>query len=218
VVLHWATLMIVRMLPRVPPHDGIRLIRPAFGFWCVLAGIGAQQVWDRSIAWAQPKRWMLVAVPLIAALALDLVNLARYYPQTLSHYNLLVGGVRGAAALGMEPTYWWDALDDGVLDWLNQHTAEGERVAFSATTNIGILHGWGRLRPAWAPRNAVFKWYVLQNRTAFLNDVDRRLLENGTPALVKYPGYHRTGHAPWDLSVPLLAVFSYDQYREFGGR
>jgi hypothetical protein len=54
---------------------------------------------------------------------------------------------------------------------------------------------------------------VLQNRTAFLADSDRRLLTNGTPALVKYAGYHRTGQAPWDLDVPLLEIFPYDQYR-----
>ena len=33
------------------------------------------------------------------------------------------------------------------------------------------------------------------------------------PALVKFAGWHRTGHAPWDLDVPLLVVFPYEQYR-----
>ena len=203
-VLNWATLMIVRALPGVPPHDGIRLFLPAFGFWCVLAGVGAQEVWDASSRFVDVKRLMLARAALIVALTADLVNLARYYPQTLSHYNILVGGVRGAAALGMEPAYWWDSLDSDVLGWLNDHTEPDARVAFSASANISILHGWGRLRPVQAPRGGVFKWYVLQNRTAFLADSDRRLLASGTPALVKYAGYGRTGHAPWDLDVPLL--------------
>ena len=43
-MLHWVTLMVVRALPGAPPHDGIRLFLPAFGFWCVFAGIGAQRV------------------------------------------------------------------------------------------------------------------------------------------------------------------------------
>jgi len=212
-VLHWATLMIVRALPGVPPHDGIRLFLPAFGFWCVLAGVGGQQVWDTSSRFVDAKRMVLARAAMIAALAANLVNLARYYPQTLSHYNILAGGVRGAAALGMEPAYWWDSLDADVLAWLNAHTEPGARVAFSASANISILHGWGRLQPIQAPRGGVFKWYVLQNRTAFLADSDRRLLANGTPALVKYAGYHRTGQAPWDLDVPLLEIFPYDQYR-----
>jgi hypothetical protein len=33
--------------------------------------------------------------------------------------------------MGMEPTYWWDALDEDVLDWLNSHTDPGAAVAFS---------------------------------------------------------------------------------------
>jgi hypothetical protein len=212
-VLNWATLMIVRALPRVPPHDGIRLFLPAFAFWCVLAGVGGQAVWETSSTFLNAKRMILARATLVVALAGGLVNLARYFPQTLSHYNILVGGVRGAAALGMEPTYWWDSLDSGVLAWLNDRTEPDARIAFSSTANISMLHGWGRLRPLQAPRTGVFKWYVFQNRTAFLADSDRRLLANGTPALVKYAGYHRTGHVPWDLDVPLLAVFPYDQYR-----
>jgi 4-amino-4-deoxy-L-arabinose transferase-like glycosyltransferase len=212
-MLHWATLMIVRALPGVPPHDGIRLFLPAFGFWCVLAGVGGQAVWDWAGQFADAKRMLLARATMAAALAAGAVNLARYYPQTLSHYNVLVGGVRGATALGMEPAYWWDSLDSDVLAWINDHTEPGARVAFSASANISILHGWGRLRPVQAPRGGVFKWYVLQNRPAFLADSDRQLLARGTPALVKYAGYGREGHAPWDLNVPLLLVYPYDQYR-----
>jgi dolichyl-phosphate-mannose-protein mannosyltransferase len=212
-MLHWATLMIVRALPGVPPHDGIRLFLPAFGFWCVLAGVGGQAVWDWSSQLADARRMLLARAALVAALAAGGVNLARYYPQTLSHYSALVGGVRGATALGMEPAYWWDSLDSEVLAWINEHTEPDERVAFSASANISILHGWGRLHPVQAPRGGVFKWYVLQNRTAFLADSDRQLMARGTPALVKYAGHGRIAQAPWDLNVPLLLVYPYDQYR-----
>jgi hypothetical protein len=87
-------------------------------------------------------------------------------------------------------------------------------VAFSSTANITQLREWGRLRAPQADlRTGVFKWYVLQNRTGFLADSDKQLLASGTPAFVKYAGWHRTGHAPWDLDVPLLVVFPYEQYR-----
>ena len=136
--------MVVRALPNAPPHDGIRLFLPAFGFWCVLAGIGAQRVWERTAA-ARTERRLLIRAATVPGLVAGAVNVGRYYPQTLSHYNLLVGGVRGAAALGMEPTYWWDALDAEVLDWLNTHTAPGERVAFSSIDNISMIRNWGWL-------------------------------------------------------------------------
>jgi hypothetical protein len=211
-VLNWATLMVVRALPAAPPHDGIRLFLPAFGFWCVLAGVGAQRVWERSRRPVARWRGRLLGAAVAIGLAADAVNLVRYYPQTLSHYSILVGGVRGAASLGMEPTYWWDALDDEVLAWINQHP--GEPVAFSSAANISMLRGWGRLQVPQADRGSAFKWYVQQNRTGFLGDVDRRLIRDVKPAYTKYAGRHREeGTVPADLDVPLLRIYTYDEFK-----
>ena len=182
VVLHWATLMVVRALPSAPPHDGIRMFLPAFGFWCVLAGIGAQRVWAASRASTAAHGGRLVRATMVLTLAAGAINVARYYPQTLSHYSLVVGGVKGASRLGMEPSYWWDALDTDVLTWINEHTKPGEAVAFSSTANISMIRDWGRLRVPQADlRRGVFKWYVLQNRTGFLGEVDRILMRNVSP-------------------------------------
>ena len=150
----------------------------------------------------------------VIALAVGALNLARYFPQTLSHYSLVVGGVRGAAGLGMEPTYWWDALDSEALTWLNDHTKPGETIAFSSIANISLLRDWGRLLPAQADRRRdVFKWYVLQNRTGFLGEADRLLIRTVKPAYTKFAGHHMTGNAvPPDLDVPLIFVFTYDEY------
>jgi len=207
--LHWGTMMVARALPGAPPHDGIRLFLPAFGFWCLLAGTGAQQLWTRA---GRPSRVRFARWAIVVGLAGGAVNVWRYYPQTLSHYNLLVGGVSGATALGMEPTYWWDSLDRETLAWLNEHTAVGERVAFSSTANISMIRSWGQLIPEQADRRGVFKWYVFQNRTSFLADSDRLLMRTRQPAFVKYPGHHQTGHVPRDLDVPLLFIYSYEQY------
>ena len=214
-MVHWITLMVVRALPGAPPHDGIRLFLPAFGFWCVFAGIGAQRVFDligtvRALA---PR--LALRLALSAALLASAVNLARYYPQTLSHYSLMAGGVRGAADKGMEPAYWWDALDNDVLKWLNERTDPGEAIAFSPAFNIGLLRDWGRLRAHSVDAGTQpFKWYVLQNRPGMFTRVDRLLLNREKPAYVKYAGRRRSGTAvPRDLDVPLISVFSADQYQ-----
>ena len=163
-VLHWATLMIARALPGTPPHDGIRLFLPAFGFWCVLAAIGAQSVVAAIAAIPSTSaRWALRSA-LAAMLLSGAVTVSRYYPQTLSHYSLLAGGLRGAAEKGMEAAYWWDGLDSEVLLWLNTSTSSGESVAFSPIFNVAVLRQRGRLvPPAVYPEEAPFKWYVLQN-------------------------------------------------------
>lgn len=213
--LHWATLMIVRALPGMPPNDGIRLILPAFGLWSIFAGVGAQRIWSGASRFAPwPRR--AVAAALMTAFAVTAVNVGRYYPQMLSHYSLLVGGVRGAARLGLEPTYWWDALDADVLDWLNSHTEPSAAVAFSfpSDLNLHLLRSWGQLRPeVVAPGwGTDFTWYVVQNRPSALSAVDRALMCCERPAYTKYPGRHPHG-VPIDLKVPLLQVFSYEQYQ-----
>ena len=214
-LLHWVTMMIVRALPGAPPHDGIRLFLPAFGFWCVLTGVGAQVVFDAIGAIHARAARVAARAAVIAALFSSAVTVARYYPQTLSHYSFLAGGLRGAAAKGMEPTYWWDALDSDVLRWLNQRTESGEAVAFSSTANMGPLHEWGRLRPSEVdPSKSSFRWYVLQNRPGMFSDIDRFLMRRETPVYVKYAGRRsRRAGVPRDLDVPLISIFSFEQYQ-----
>ncbi len=214
-ILHWITLMIVRALPGAPPHDGIRLFLPAFGFWCVFAGIGAQRAFDAIRAIPAIRGRVALRLALSAALLANAVNLARYYPQTLSHYSLIAGGLRGAADKGMEPAYWWDALDTDVLRWLNEHTDPSEAIAFSPASNIGFLRDWRGLRPKQVqPNKEPFKWYVLQNRPGVFSRLDRALVQREKPAFVKYAG-RRSARAsvPSDLSVPLIWIFSFDQYQ-----
>ena len=43
-------------------------------------------------------------------------------PVPLSYFSPLVGGLPGATALGMEPTYYWDALSPEARRWLAEHT------------------------------------------------------------------------------------------------
>lgn len=213
-VMHCAILMVVRAMPGSPPHDGIRLFLPAFGFWCVLAGVGAQAVWNVA---ASTTSWRarILRVAIIIAVLSSAVDIARYYPQTLSHYNAVAGGVHGAAELGMEPAYWWDALDKDVLSWLNEHTEPAAVVAFSPVSNMTELHAWGRLRPHDVdPEKEEFKWYVLQNRPGKFTDRDRALVKGAEPAYVKYAGRRPAGDpVPIDLRVPLLMIYSYDQYK-----
>ena len=216
VMAHWLTLMVARALPGTPPHDGIRLFLPAFGFWCVLAGIGAQTL-VRTIGSIRLVFWRAAfRAALVVALLTSAVDVVRYYPQLLSHYSVQAGGLAGAVRMGMEPAYWWDALDTDVLNWLNEHTGPGESVAFSAVGNLKELRDWHRLHPNTVVEQtgAVFKWYVLQNRPGLLIPVDLALMSEEQPVYVKYAGRRREGApVPADLDVPLILVFSYEQYQ-----
>jgi hypothetical protein len=214
-IVHWATLMLVRALPFSPPHDGIRLFLPAFGFWCVLAAVGAQSAY-RATGTINIALWRTaLRAGLVAALLTNAVAVVRYYPQTLSHYNLLAGGVAGAARKGMEPAYWWDALDNDVLRWLAGRTTVHEAIAFSPIFDVAHLREQGSLKARIVhPATNPFKWYVLQNRPGMFTHVDRVLVRREKPVFAKYAGRRPAGEeVPEDLRVPLILVFSFEQYQ-----
>ena len=54
---------------------------------------------------------------------------------------------------------------------------------------------------------------MFQNRTSFLAESDRLMMQTETPAYVKYPGRHLAGSVPLDLDVPILFIYSHEQYR-----
>lgn len=103
IAVHWMMLMLLRALPHTPGHDGVRLFLPAFGTLALLAGLGARLLIDRWGHWAK--------VAIGVALIEGIVSLVVMMPVALSYFNPLVGGLPGASAWGMEPTYYWDALD-----------------------------------------------------------------------------------------------------------
>jgi hypothetical protein len=125
-----------------------------------------------------------------------------YFPHGLSYYNRLIGGLRGAYAVGMEPTYYWDALDREALAWLDEHTAENEKVAFGSAPprNLELLKRWGQLERLPSDPGKI-RWYVIQRRPSAWQPPDAWLIENATPALQRSL-----------FGVPLLDVYDYADF------
>ena len=190
--LHALMLLGLRALPHTPGHDGVRLILPLFGMVAVLVGAGAG--WA-VVRYGRVGRW-LVGLAVTEAV----VSVAVMMPVPLAYFSPVVGGLPGAARLGMEPTYFWDALDDTALDWLNQHTPAGRTVQFTTfPTSWLYLKQTGKLRAGLAQVDRGRPmWLVFQNRPGSLGPVERDLIENGTPALVVRK-----------LGVPLVFVYPY---------
>ena len=203
-VLQWLTLIVVRALPWAPPHDGIRLFLPSFAFFAALAGVGAGRALYRETLYSQDKivaqGWAKVAIGI--ALVMGTLDAVAYFPYGLSFYNRLIGGLRGATALGMEPTYYWDSLDAETLAWLAEHTADDEKIAFASAPpqNLMLLKRWGLLDKT-PDDPGRFRWYVVQRRPSGLQPADRWLTEHTTPAFER------------SLSgVPLLDVYDFADY------
>jgi len=236
-VANWLVLLVVRAMPGTPPHDAERLILPSFAFLAALAGVGCAKILPSPAGRgaggegcsqhgeakqghrsANPHPNPLpagegtwhAAVLLVVLLYLSSASsLLWYAPQWLSYYNLLIGGLPGATAAGMEPTYYWDALDQSVLDWLNEHTAEDQKIWFAAGSeeNLELMQRWGVLRRATSVEApGKFRWYVLQRRPSGLQEADLWLIEYFEPAFTKT--IRCGGVGPWRLDVPLVEVYS----------
>jgi 4-amino-4-deoxy-L-arabinose transferase-like glycosyltransferase len=189
---HWAFLMMLRALPHTPGHDGIRQFLPSFGILALLAGLGADSLRPRLGKWGRPL--------ILLAIVEGGFSLALMMPVPLSYYSPIVGGLPGATRMGMEPTYYWDALQPRILDWLNSHTATSQKVMFSKYPT-----SWLHLRQTRKLRVKIltnepgdWAWYVVQNRPGALQEMERDLIAHGHPAQV---------FSQW--GVPLLWVFPY---------
>lgn len=208
-------LPLVRATPWAPPHDAERLILCAFPFLAALAGMGASAVWHWVARRYGPRGRKFATAGVALWLAGSASSLAWYAPQWLSYYNLAIGGLRGATALGMEPTYYWDALDGEVLGWLHAHTAPGTAIAIGAgsSENLDLLREWGVIRRGCLTHpTGSTRWYVLQRRPSFYSDVDRVLIAHERPVFQKTIRAPTWGLGPWRLDVPLVEVYSARQY------
>ena len=121
-------------------------------------------------------------------------------PVPLSYFSPLAGGLPGAARLGMEPTYYWDALDDEARNWLKAHTGPDQTVQFATfPTSWLYLRQIGALPRVHSPFDPGYPaWYVLQNRPGAWSPTDRQLVEDSKPAFVV-----------GKFGVPLLWVFPF---------
>jgi 4-amino-4-deoxy-L-arabinose transferase-like glycosyltransferase len=195
ILAHWIFLLSLRALPHTPGHDGVRLFLPAFGVMALLVGMGASQSTNWFGSWS---RILVVAAVVEAGISVLLL-----LPVPLSYYSPLVGGLPGAAGLGMEPTYYWDALSPEVRNWLRDHTFPAQTVRFATNPTSWLYLRQIRELPARLDSidPGTPAWYVMQNRPGEFWPSDRLLTERSTPSFVIKK-----------FSVPLIWVFPYSEY------
>ncbi len=130
--------LVLFAVPGVTVYDGERLFLVAFPLWAVCAGRGAACMLGRTklllSRLSQPvdsrrlilgRSLALFATFLLLAESYTLVTL---HPCQLSYYSWLVGGLRGAHALGFEQTYWGDSITRTLQEQITQHVPEGATV------------------------------------------------------------------------------------------
>lgn len=165
---------------RVPVYDGERLFLVVFPLWAMLIGRGFQSVWT---ALAPRARIRTAIGVLVLAQAYGVVTL---HPFGLSYYNALVGGLQGAERLGLELTYWGDAVDRVLLDRLVELAPKNAPAALVptlyptqglATTTRPMIRAGIILGDEHNVLTA--EWAVVSRRTAYWKPELKSRLEQG---------------------------------------
>ena len=131
------------------------------------------------------------------------------HPFGLSYYNLLVGGLPGAERLGLELTYWSDAVDRVLLDRLRGRGPPGQSAALAPTLypGQGVL---ARPRARWSDATSSSRttrppadadWVVVSRRTAYWRPelrgaAGQRDGQRSSPVAARGSGFRRSGISP----------------------
>jgi 4-amino-4-deoxy-L-arabinose transferase-like glycosyltransferase len=171
---------------RVPVYDGERLFLVAFPLWSILIGLGFGDAWR----WAG--RRVALRIVLAALLAGQGYGVVMLHPFGLSYYNALVLGLPGAERLGLELTYWGDAVDRVLLDQV-AHTAQpGQTAALVPTlhyiqTSASLTPALYRLQIRLLEQSAARQadWLVISRRTAYWPPEIPGLIDSKPPVAVR---------------------------------
>jgi 4-amino-4-deoxy-L-arabinose transferase-like glycosyltransferase len=165
---------------RIPVYDGERLFLHVFPAWAMLIGLGFGRLWQR---WGTLRSGRYLLAGLLVTQCYGVLAL---HPFGLSYYNMLTGGLPGAQRLGLELTYWSDAVDRVLLDRLAAEIRPGARAALAPT----LYQGQGILTTtaALVRRDVVLQddeaakgseWVVISRRRAYWKPDLTARLESG---------------------------------------
>jgi 4-amino-4-deoxy-L-arabinose transferase-like glycosyltransferase len=176
-------LFLVMFSSRVPVYDGERLFLLIFPAWAILIGRG----------FAMASKWFPARLPTAALIAFVLAQgygVVIMHPFQLSYFNALVGGLKGAERLGLELTYWNDAVDPVLLDRMARDARPPETAALAPTLYPG--EGIANTTRSMAHRPIVLQdedaaaqadWLVVSRRTAYWKPDLRVRMNEGNPVL-----------------------------------
>ena len=159
---------------------------------------------------------VIFVVVAVALLIPGMVACGRYYPYCLSYYSEVIGGLRGAARLGMEVTYWGDAYG-GAREFMSRpENAHARFYAANefATGVVDALIGAGEV----PPQHRLFGRFVTGR---IPSEADWVLVDNypplWPPAVRELVASRKPEVTVSREGVPLLWIFSGPHVKSPGG-
>jgi 4-amino-4-deoxy-L-arabinose transferase-like glycosyltransferase len=161
------------------PYDGDRLFLPVVALVAILGGLGLYWLAKRA-------RWAAASAVILLVLSPG-CEFFIYAPYGMSYYTPIIGGLPGAEKLGMEVTYYGEAVSAENFAAINSRAREGDRVAFGPMfKNVRrmldefIRYGYLKLGLVPAAELGDWEYLIFVNRGGFIETADREALESGT--------------------------------------
>lgn len=177
-------MFLVLFSTRTPVYDGERLFLAAFPLWAILIGLGFADLWGRFARKGH--------LALGLALAAQAYGVVMIHPYGLSYYNLLVGGLPGAEKLGLELTYWGDAVDKDLLNRLAGTAKPDETAALAPTLapeqgKVNTTRAMAKVPIILADQDQAgrSKWLVVSRREAYWPPEVRKRVETDPAVIVR---------------------------------
>lgn len=183
-------------------YDGIRFFLPSLPFIAILAAEG----YRCCAGWLQRHTRIpcpIYLCPILAGLVMasQIITCYQLHPCQLAYYSLTIGGIRGAHQLGLESTYWCDAITPGFIEELAQKIPPDARIsthAMDAAPLREFQHA-GQAPTGWRfVKEGPVDCRILQFRQGFFGPQEMRLVSereplveskaDGIPLAAAFPG------------------------------
>lgn len=181
------------MLPNAPRYDGERLFFPAFAFLALLAGGGVGLIFDWVYKWrvrrgsytARRETGFIATITLLLLAAYGTAEVYFSHPNQLNFFNWIVGKSQGAYDKEFETSYWGEAVNEDVVDYLNEILEPGDRVKTLALNSLAFenLREWDKLPPNvdFSPASPPYDYHIMQIRQGFMGRAEWSVFYKAKP-------------------------------------
>lgn len=182
--------LVLFALPGIAVYDGVRLFLVAFPLWALMIGRGAG--WLTAVVRRRYSSAVAGSV-LTIFLSAQAVGAVMLSPAWLSYHNLLIGGLPGATAVGMERDYWGGSVTPNLWQQTVQAVPRGSRIYVvpvlhplqlpDVSTQLPLLQRHGIELVAGAPAPGARAWCLVFYRIADLPSELQERLRTASPAV-----------------------------------